>query len=209
MTNFNKNNVSPTVRRFASVSCNGFGARGALHAQLRLYASSSPVGGITYRDNQSERSGVEVFVMHFLDVANQLMQVQSQRMINRRAICPIVLLSSAVLYIGLNIRPFPLFSQCTVSGSIKLPVCSFIVHPCMAHLDSQRERADLDDPLPLIPRPQKYWNAIELALLGDAVWEYYIRRHCLFPPAGIARTRERMESLSSAENQVNYWLNSM
>lgn len=63
--------------------------------------------------------------------------------------------------------------------------------------------ADLDDSLPCIPRPQKYWNAVELALLGDTVWEYYMRRYCLFPPAGITRTRERMESLSSAERQVH------
>lgn len=74
----------------------------------------------------------------------------------------------------------------------------------LPHFNVGTMSADLDDALPLIPRPQKYWNAIELALLGDAVWEYYIRRHCLFPPAGIARARERMESLSSAENQVCY-----
>ena len=56
--------------------------------------------------------------------------------------------------------------------------------------------------LPCIPRPQKHWNAIELALLGDTVWEYYVRRHAMFPPSGIRTFRQRLESLSSAESQV-------
>lgn len=62
----------------------------------------------------------------------------------------------------------------------------------------------LSSSLPCIPRPQKYWNAVELALLGDTVWEYYVRRHAMFPPAGIRRYRQRLASLSSAESQV--WL---
>lgn len=74
MNSINKNNVRPTFRRFATGSCTSSGARGALHVQLRLCASSSPVGGITYRDNESEQSGVEIFVMHAIDVAPQLMQ---------------------------------------------------------------------------------------------------------------------------------------
>jgi hypothetical protein len=60
----------------------------------------------------------------------------------------------------------------------------------------------LDDAIPAVVRPQKYWNAISLALLGDSVWEYYVRRHCMFPPAGTARMRERLATLSSAESQV-------
>jgi hypothetical protein len=56
--------------------------------------------------------------------------------------------------------------------------------------------------LPCITRPQKYWNAMELALLGDTIWEYYVRRHAMFPPAGIRRYRQRLDSLSTAEHQV-------
>lgn len=67
----------------------------------------------------------------------------------------------------------------------------------------QSDVGTLSAGLPCIPRPQKYWNAIELALLGDTIWEYYVRRHAMFPPAGIRRYRERLESLSAAESQVS------
>lgn len=56
--------------------------------------------------------------------------------------------------------------------------------------------------MPRVERPQKHWNAISLALLGDAVWELYLRRFYLFPPEGPQRMRERIKRMANAEYQV-------
>jgi 23S rRNA maturation mini-RNase III len=60
--------------------------------------------------------------------------------------------------------------------------------------------------LPMVLRPQKHWNAVALAKLGDSVFESRARLRCMFPPAGSTRMQQRLVYYSTAEAQVLFLL---
>lgn len=81
------------------------------------------------------------------------------------------------------------------------------VRPCEHTVQSQRRsicRAikSSPKPLPIIPQPQRHWNALSLALLGDAVWEMHVRQFYMFPPEGSKRLREKVKADVMAETQA-------